>query len=185
MCVRSAFYAKAAELQWKNGELFGDTVLMLGGFHLLMMFMGILGVRFGDAGLTGIAVQSGVIGGGSIDRALEGKHYNRAIRMHKVIYEALSALLYEKFISWISEQNQPTFSEANTTLQETKVNFDENGINDLVDDNFKSFSQIFYTYHQDIEDNRSDLQRFCISYLNLGELLLNLIYATRTGDWEL
>ena len=173
VCVfDQAFYAKTEEVQWKNRELFGDTVLMLGGFHLLMMFMGILAVRFGDAGLTGIAVQSGVIGGGSIDRAVEGKHYNRAIRMHKVICEALSALLYEKLISWISEQNQPTFSEANRTLQEPKVNFYENGINDLVeDDNFKSFSQLFYTYRQDIEDNGSDLQRFWISYLNLCELL--------------
>ena len=97
--------------------------------------------------------------------------------MHKVIIEALSALLYEKFISWISEQNQPTFSEANTTLQETKVNFYDNSINDLVeDDNLKSFSQLFYTYRQDIEDDGSDL--------NLCELLLNLIYTTRTGDWE-
>ena len=131
-------------------------------------------------------MQSGVIGGGSIDIAVEGKHYNRAIRMHKVICEALSALLYEKFISWISEQNQPIFSEENRTLQETKVNFYENGINDLVeDDNFKSFSHLFYTYRQDIEDNGSDLQRFWISFLNLCELLLNLIYATRTGDWEL
>ena len=176
VCVfDQAFYAKAAEVRWKNRELFGDTVLRLDGFHLLMMFMGILGVRFGNAGLTGIAVPSGVIGGGSTDRAVEGKHYNRVIRMHKVICEALSALLCEKFISWISEQNQPTFSEANTTLQETKVNFYENGFNDSVeDDNFKSFYQLRYTYRQDIEDNGSDLQRFWISYLNLCELLLKI-----------
>eukprot|EP00794_Sanderia_malayensis_P002198 gene2198-2503_t len=55
ICVfDQAFYAKAVEVQWKNKDVFKDLVLMLGGFHLLMMYLGILGCRCGDAGLREI-----------------------------------------------------------------------------------------------------------------------------------
>ena len=87
-----AFYANAAEVLWKNKGLFSDTVTVLGGFHLLMMFLGILGTRYGDAGLREIAVQSDIM----VDRALEGK-----IRIHKIVYESLNRLLYASFVTWI------------------------------------------------------------------------------------
>ena len=40
-----AFHAKVAEILWKHKEQFKDIVLMLGGFHLLMMFLGTMGTR--------------------------------------------------------------------------------------------------------------------------------------------
>ena len=45
-----AFYAKVAEIMWKYRDQFKDIVIMLGGFHLLMMFLGVMGTRFADAG---------------------------------------------------------------------------------------------------------------------------------------
>ncbi len=87
VCVfDQAFYAKAVETQWKNKDVFKDLVLMLGDFHLLMMYLGILGRRYGDAGLREVAAQSEVIAEGSVDKALECKNYNRAVRMHKIVY---------------------------------------------------------------------------------------------------
>lgn len=49
----------------------------MGGFHLLMMLLGIIGCRFGDAGLRQKAVESDVVAEGSMERVLSGKHYNR------------------------------------------------------------------------------------------------------------
>lgn len=45
-----AFYAKAMEIYRKHRDLFKNLIIMLGGFHLLMMLFGMIGVRFGDAG---------------------------------------------------------------------------------------------------------------------------------------
>lgn len=42
----------------------------MGIFHTLMMFLGNIGKRFGDAGLKDILVQSGVLAEGSADKAL-------------------------------------------------------------------------------------------------------------------
>ena len=62
VCVfDQAFYAKAMEVYWKNKEMFKHLIIMLGGFHLLMMLVGVIGLRFGDAGLREIAIQGDVI----------------------------------------------------------------------------------------------------------------------------
>ena len=54
-----------------------------------LMFMHILSKRFGDAGLRYVFIQSGVIGEGTVDRALCGKMYNRGVRIYKLMYEAI------------------------------------------------------------------------------------------------
>ena len=49
--------------------------------------MSTFGKLFGDFGLRDLAVESGVIAEGSIDRVLEEKQYNRAFRLPKLTYE--------------------------------------------------------------------------------------------------
>ena len=46
-------------------ELFVVLVIMMGGFHLLLMLLGVIGSRFGDAGLRELAVQSDIVAEGS------------------------------------------------------------------------------------------------------------------------
>ena len=62
VCVfYQAFYAKVMEVYWKLKEQFVGLVIMMGGFHLLLMLLGVIGSRFGDAGLRELAVQSDVM----------------------------------------------------------------------------------------------------------------------------
>ena len=51
-----ALFAKAIEIKFKEKEKFKSLVLMMGGFHTLMMFLGIIGIRFKDAGLQDILI---------------------------------------------------------------------------------------------------------------------------------
>ena len=44
--------------------------------------------------------------------SLNGKHYNRAVRVHKYIYVALMRLAWEEFLLW-AEDNQ----ETSTTIE--------------------------------------------------------------------
>ena len=61
----------------------------------------IVGKRYGAVGLRDIAVTAGVIAEGSIDAVLEGRHYNRGVRLHKIVYESLSRVMQTKFLQWI------------------------------------------------------------------------------------
>jgi hypothetical protein len=81
------------DIYWKHKDMFKNLIIMLGGFHLLMMLFGVIGARFGDAGLREVAIQSDLVAGGSIDSVLSGKIYDRAGRLHKIVYEALMKLL--------------------------------------------------------------------------------------------
>ena len=62
-----------------------------------------IGKRFGGAGLRDIAIESGVIAEGSIKGVFQGKQYNRAVRFHKLLYESLLRIIWDKFIVKLEE----------------------------------------------------------------------------------
>lgn len=80
-----AIYAKVLEIIWQNQEEFKRLVVRMGTFHTICAFLAAIGKRFGDGGLSDILLESEVVGSGSIAAFLEGRHYNRAVRIHKVI----------------------------------------------------------------------------------------------------
>lgn len=78
---------------------------MLGNFHTICNLLPIIGKLFGGNGLRDLAIESGVIAEGSIDKVLEGKHYNRAIRFHKLMYKAYMRVIWFGFQHWISKSD--------------------------------------------------------------------------------
>ena len=62
-----------------------------------------------------IAVESAVIAERLIEAVLEGRQYNRAGRLHKIIYKELQRLIWKGFYSWIETNH----SEDSQKLQET------------------------------------------------------------------
>ena len=67
-----AIYCKVMEIKWKHTEKFNSCLIMLGIFHTIMMYLGIIVKRFRDAGLRDLLIQSDVLAEGSVDRALTG-----------------------------------------------------------------------------------------------------------------
>jgi hypothetical protein len=49
-----------------------------------LRLLSVLGKRFGESGLSDLLIESRLIGSGSLNGVLEGKHYNRSLRTHKV-----------------------------------------------------------------------------------------------------
>ena len=69
----------------------------MGAFHTICAFLAVLGKRFGDAGLTDLPVESGVVGQSACEVVMAGKHYNRALRLHKLVFEAIWHLKWKVF----------------------------------------------------------------------------------------
>ena len=67
-----SFCSQAMEVVWTNSHLFKHLNIMMSGFHLLMMLLGVIGTRFGDAGLRELAIEPDAIA----ERVLNGKNYN-------------------------------------------------------------------------------------------------------------
>ena len=68
----------------------------MGGFHILLANLTILFKKYGLLGLRGWWVKSKIIANGSVDRALEGRHYLRGTQLHKQTFEALVHFKYHK-----------------------------------------------------------------------------------------
>ena len=182
-----AFYAKAMEVYWKHKTLFDGLVVMMGGFHLLMMLLGVIGSRFGDAGIRELAVQSDVVAEGSMDKVISGKHYNRAVPLHKIVYEPLMRVLMQKFESSLTDESSACMlNEEKHQMEQLKLDLGPEEFERVLHSNeFHKWEGQFNAYVLDINEKGTDLARFWLSYLELCQLMLNLIYATRTGSWEL
>ena len=189
VCVfDQAIYSKACEIVWKKKSMFQDVVLMLGNFHLMMMYLGVIGKRFGDAGLRDVMVQSDVIAQGSIDKALSGHTYNRAVRMHKLIYESLMRILCNGMKAHAMGDNDiesdSSLQQFDEMLQRMVNGLDQESFEETLESTlYKSIQDRFNDYKKEV--CKGDLQKFWFSYLDMVELLLNLIYAQRAGDWQL
>ena len=79
-----AIYAKALEVIWQNQVTFQRLVVRMGSFDTICSFLAAIAKRFGDAGLGDVMTESEIVGSSSVATVLEGRHYNRALRTHKV-----------------------------------------------------------------------------------------------------
>ena len=174
VCVfDQAIYSKAIEIQWKDQEKFGSIVLMMGMFHMLMMYMHILSKRFSDAGMSAILIQSGAIAEGSVEKALCGKMYNRGVRAYKMMYEAIVRKVLEEI--GVNDDGDIVDFDMNTTFDDV---WEEN-------ESLAAKYNKFVDYRFNIMEKGQPLQIFWMSFLEMVELLLNTLYALRSGDWLL
>ena len=61
----------------------------MGGFHQLRVMQRLLYKRYACRGLKDWFTDAGVIASGSVDQALEGRHYFRSMRLRKECFDAL------------------------------------------------------------------------------------------------
>ena len=108
-----ALYAKATEIVWKYPDMFKGLAPRMGAFHTVCRLLSIIGKRFQDAGLRDICIESGVIAEWSVSGVLDGRRYNRDVRFHKLMYEALHGLAWKGFQSWIEK-----FPDKNLPVQQ-------------------------------------------------------------------
>ena len=184
-----ALFAKATEIAWKQPKLYGNLVLMMGNFHTLCNLMSSIGKMFGDAGLRDLAVESGVIAEGSINKVLEGKQYNRAVRFHKLMYEALMRLLWKGFQTWLTDEQHEDPLRLNSTMQALQAICDnacpESLHAAMNDDACIHIFELFAIYQDVLRQRHTQLAKFWMTYLDMVEILLGLIRADREGDWQL
>ena len=92
-----AIYAKMKEICWNKAEELNRVVVRLGAFHLSCTFMCHNWQTLADAGLGDLVVESGLCGLSAVNAVMEGRQYNRAVRVHKLVCEALQRARCKEF----------------------------------------------------------------------------------------
>ena len=97
MCVfDQALYAKVAEVTCKQPDKFKTTIIIR--LRVSTQYAHCWQLLRNDFRM--LDCESGVIAGGSISGVMDGRKYNRAVRLHKLVYEALIRLAWKGFLSW-------------------------------------------------------------------------------------
>ena len=181
-----AVYAKALDIVSQRPDEFSPVVLRLGSSHISCMFLAVKGKRFRDAGLLDTLMESGVAGPASASSALDGGQYNRGVRYHKVVAEALERLRWKAFVDTTGEDQladfrtslSPAFSEVQSCITSDNVSVLKSSPELL---NLAKKYRKFCQEQGEVSQSFS----FWSSYIEMVSLLLRFIRASRIADWKL
>jgi len=87
----------AYDLIWGDQEHFAKVVVNLGPFHTMCSYLGALGKMMSGSCFEDIVVEAGLCASGSIEQVMSGKHYNRSMRVHQRMLDALERMLMTSF----------------------------------------------------------------------------------------
>ena len=163
--------------------------MRIGTFHTICVALAILGKLFGDNGLKDIFIESQKVAEGSIRGVTDGEHYNRGVRAHKYLYEALMRLASAEFVRRL-ESSDPTYRIAVASFLEQVDTLADNLKGESFDQQLKYpvLPQVITMWREFLNhrQNNGELSAFWISYMDMAEgTVLGLLQAFREGDWDL
>ena len=62
-----------------------------------MTYLAVIGKKCGDAGLSDLFIEAGIVAAGSVSGVVEGRQYKRAMQAHKIVMEAMQRLCNKSF----------------------------------------------------------------------------------------
>ena len=107
-----AIYSKAKEIQWRYPNEFKDLTIRIGGFHIALNFLSVIGKQFKESGIEELLIESSLYGNATAAAPLTGKSCNRGVRAHKLIMEALLRLQWKAFCEWLQKADNTLKLEA-------------------------------------------------------------------------
>ncbi|KAG0728083.1 hypothetical protein GWK47_033223 [Chionoecetes opilio] len=132
--------------------------------------------------------ESGVIAEGSVSGVMDGRRYNRAVRLHKLVYEALMRLAWKGFLPWLEEKHSRDIHHLDGTLKNINSfhsNVSQGTFQELMEsESCTHILKLFQVYLETLRDEHN-LSAFWMSYLDMVEIMLDLVQASREGNWML
>jgi len=159
----------------------------MGGLHLSMNFLKAIGQHMADCGLSDMWVESGLMAIGSVTKALEGKAYGKAMRAHKLTFQALRRIFMPLLMEHVSE-NEGRSAEVLKGLQDKDPSSVLEVIRNACDESDIGESKNLQQHLKDFIKARSEMSdnfSFWWSYVEMVQILLNFTRSMRDGIWDL
>ena len=190
-------YIKAMEIvKAKNMNM----VVMLGGFHLLMSFLGSIGEVMKGSGLEDALEE--LYGKSTVPHLICGKAVSRALRGHFLVESALVWQLMAPLISMendLEEDDMENETSDNTTPGTTVVRIDdllieienmtdaikENKVVEMHEDSSLLKLRISLEEYKKLLGDSSRTAKLWLEYLYYIDIVRLFIRAERFGDWDL
>ena len=174
-------YTLLVEIRSEHPHEYSKIIPFLGPFHTHGCMIYAIYKRHKGCGIAEVLVAAGVIAEGSVDQALRGKHYRRALRCLTLMYEALMHLLLKKCpneseLDASTRAQLAVLREPNVNSQESLAAAHEKLQNDPAIDTL--ISKVF----EEIEG--SDMANFWFDFMKMVEILMMNVHAVHTCNWE-
>ncbi|KAL2095499.1 hypothetical protein ACEWY4_010218 [Coilia grayii] len=178
LTVDEALYCKLMELKWAKDEYQDFLIVRMGGLHISLTFLKVIGKHIQSSGLMDAWIESGLFAPGTAEQVIlgKGKSYSKAIRAHKITVQAMWRILMPKLMNFIQMKNQ-----ALRQMLEKKSSSED--IEDLL--TFlasKDFLEILDSFEK---SNMNPNFKFWWGYMEMVEILLMFTRAQREGNWNL
>ena len=167
-----ALYKIAKEVQWARPIEFEHTYIKMGGFHIMVNYLSALGSMHESSGLRQLLIEAGLYSNVTVNQIFDGKHYNRAVRTQKLLYEVLYRKKLQSVVEWMkrTEQADPLLLVSETDASET--------------DALEALKSAVHSF-EEATSQESEMSLFWNSSLHSIQVLLCFIRSERDGDWEL
>lgn len=156
-----------------NSEL-TNVFVRLGGFHMLMSFLGSIGYIMDGSGIKEALSQ--IYASNSVDKMLDGHAYSRSIRGHMLLRLALSIVMFED----MKIESHDDLDELIEQMTNNDVNYEnvERCVN-----NSKSIINQFLNKSNELKA-RVPTPQLWIQYFDMVSIALDFIRAERLGHFE-
>ena len=190
-------YIKAMEIVKANNM---NMVVMLGGFHLLMSFLGSFGEVMKGSGLEDALEE--LYGKSTVPHLISGKAVSRALRGHFLVELALVCQLMVPLISMENDLEEDDIENEtcnNTTPGTTVVRIDdllieienmtdaikENKVVEMHEDSSLLKLRISLEEYKTLLGDSSRTAKLWLQYLYYIDIVRLFVRAERVGDWDL
>ena len=181
LTVDEALYRKLLELKWSVEEYKDMIIPCLGGLHIAMNFLGVIGRHMSESGLSELWIGCDLLGSNAAQHIMAGKGYTRAIRTHRLTLQALRQLLLPQLYTYLDGVDV----ELRAALSEVCTSIDADHIALMVDKlttgSFRSAMKGFATAVV-VENLNSE---FWWEYMTAVSILICFTGAQRGGSWDI
>ncbi|GBL91779.1 hypothetical protein AVEN_71414-1 [Araneus ventricosus] len=164
-------YIKAQEIISNNPEFKG--IMLLGGFHMLMSYMGAIGTIMAGSGLKEL-FQS-IYALNTVVKLMSRHAYAREVRCHGLAHCVLAQFIMET-VSFSDEEKAVIESMLTSTDKTALLKADENEF-------VKVFTTKFKEAMQKLE-RRGPTAKLWVQYFHITTLIKQFFETERSGNWD-
>ena len=181
LTVDEALYPKLLELKWSVEEYREVLIPCLGGLHISINYLGVIGRHMSDSGLSELWVECDILGANAAQNVMGGKGYARAIRIHKLTLQALWQLLLPRLHAYLEGIDLTLRAELLHLSTVIDADHIAHMVEKLTSDRFQQAMKEF------AEDLIADdpTAEFWWNYMTMVSILLCFTRAQRDGLWDL
>ena len=138
------------------------------------------------SGFEEIVIEAGVCASDSLQKVMSGKHYNRALRVHKLVLEALERLLFEVFQAQ-DQSGEGLSDESENGLRKLTEKPDSEQFQSLItSQDFKNLFDQYEAFKNSVRNSSlGKTAQFWPGYMDIIWLILCFIRATKENNFAL